>query len=80
MIIRKRILIHLACYKSCQNYQGGVTVHGFVVGTCDSYGQSGFITFDRADFSFSGNCTYVLAQTLENYIGQKFKVSNFFFF
>lgn len=47
------------------------------LGVCDSYGKSRFITFDKVDYTFNGNCTYVLAKTIENTSGPKFKVSIF---
>ncbi|XP_073969601.1 hemolectin isoform X3 [Rhodnius prolixus] len=40
---------------------------------CDGYGGSSrFVTFDRMDFTFKGNCTYTLAQTIEKTSGPKF--------
>lgn len=44
------------------------------LGVCDGFGKTRFVTFDRVDFSFNGNCTHVLAKTLDNAQGPKFKV------
>lgn len=33
---------------------------------CDGLGNSKFIDFNRKDFSFSGNCTYVLSRSVAN--------------
>ncbi|KAK9502170.1 hypothetical protein O3M35_012753 [Rhynocoris fuscipes] len=40
---------------------------------CDGYGGSSrFVTYDRMDFKFKGNCTHVLSQTIEKTNGPKF--------
>lgn len=33
---------------------------------CDGFGNSNFINFDRTNFTFTGNCTYVLSRDINN--------------
>lgn len=41
--------------------------------TCLVYGDLHFVTFDERHISFSGTCTYILAQTCDNSTGRGFK-------
>ncbi|XP_011303247.1 hemocytin [Fopius arisanus] len=33
---------------------------------CDGFGNTNFMTFDRRNFTFAGNCTYILSQDIIN--------------
>lgn len=41
---------------------------------CDGFGSSQYITFDRQNFTFNGNCTYLLARDLLTPNEHKFQV------
>lgn len=45
-----------------------------LAGVCDGFGKTRFVTFDRVDFTFNGNCTHVLAKTVDGSQAPKFKV------
>ncbi|XP_028831721.1 zonadhesin isoform X2 [Denticeps clupeoides] len=60
----------LSCSPSnCTEGQSCIQNSGAVYGTCTVYSKSQYMTFDRANFHFVGNCTYVLARTCENSTG-----------
>lgn len=44
-------------------------------GICEGYGGSRFVTFDKIDYTYAGNCTHVLAET-DGSLGPQFKVTN----
>lgn len=41
--------------------------------TCLAYGDLHFVTFDERHISFTGTCTYILAQTCDNSTGRRIK-------
>lgn len=37
---------------------------------CDGFGKSHFLTFDKIDYSFSSNCSYVLLETRDKFLSR----------
>lgn len=47
-------------------------------GVCDGFGDPQYLTFDRSNYTFNGNCTYVAARDVNPHGKHTFQVGSFY--